>query len=175
MRILFLTILVTSFSCTHKLNKNTQFKSNPLIEKQNVFSYKSSLSLIERVAECANAVSKDKTFKDEIMKKCNFDYTQDKGKHVFERMVNHHCVIRSYKTRNPWSKVNATTYKSNDVDLYLNMRKKRTLAQWVGTTHHECSHNYGYSHGDNNPKGKQNSVPYWLGALAEQRAKVVCE
>jgi hypothetical protein len=40
----------------------------------------------------------------------------------------------------------------------------------VNTALHECSHLAGYTHGDNSPVGKENSVPYWVGSKAEEVA-----
>lgn len=79
--------------------------------------------------------------------------------------------VRTYRTKNPFSAAIATTYASDRENLYLNTRKNpRSLGQMVNTLCHESSHLNGFSHGDNNPKGKELSVPYFLGDLCEKYA-----
>ena len=138
------------------------------------FTYKSSLSIIKSTSECANKVISSPQFSDQMLAKKSFDSSEDSGEIVYNKMINHVAVIRSYKPTNPFSKVLATTYKSNRVDLYLNMRKKRSVHEWSGTACHELSHLVGYSHGDNSNVGKENTVPYWVGSLATKIAKKIC-
>lgn len=77
--------------------------------------------------------------------------------------------ISTYRTRSPWSKVLATTYASDRSTLYLNLRKNpRPMPEMVNTVIHEGLHLAGFSHGDNSPAGKQDSVNYRVGAIAEK-------
>lgn len=158
---------------------NTEVTEPVQVEKPyepvTVFTYKSSLTWVKKVNECANKIVNDKEFQAELLAKEKFDYSGDSGEVVLGKLLNHKCVIRTYKTKSPWTRVVATTYRSNKTDLYLNRRKSRTIAQWSGTSIHECSHNFGYSHGDNSSAGKQQSVPYWIGYAAERHAKRICQ
>ena len=146
-----------------------------VVEQKKVFSFKSSLSWVEKATDCANIVINDKDFQDEAVAKTSFDYSEDDGEKVLNKLLSHHCVARTYKTKNPWSKAVATTYRSNTEDMYFNRRKKRSIFAWVGTSCHECLHNVGYSHGDNSSVGKENSVNYWYGSLCTTHAKRLCK
>ena len=167
--ITYTLILLFLFSCTElKISSQT-----PKTKK--IFSYNSQYPWVLEVRNCANNIANDKGFQKELAAKKSFDYTDDNGLKVLDKMLSKKCVIRTYKTRNPWSSVYATTFRTNRRDLYLNRRKTRSISSWVGTSHHECSHLYGYSHGDNSRAGKGNSVPYWIGALATRYAKKICK
>jgi prolyl-tRNA editing enzyme YbaK/EbsC (Cys-tRNA(Pro) deacylase) len=55
---------------------------------------------------------------------------------------------------------------------YFNKHKlERKKCSMVNTLVHEYMHFIGYSHGDNSPVGKENSVPYYFG----NRAQELCE
>lgn len=110
------------------------------------------------------------SFKVELARVEKFDYTQDSGRDVLRKLSEHpQCVIRTYATKNPFSKVIATTYSANNVDLYFNLRKNpRPVASMINTAVHECSHLFGYSHGSNSNVGKENSVPYKIGVIAQK-------
>lgn len=144
------------------------------IESVKVFSFRSSLNLIKNVNECANKVVNDKEFQEELKSVERFDFSNASGETVLNKLLNHKCVIQSYKTKNPFSKVLATTYINNKTDVYLNMRKYQTIEAWSGTSIHECSHNFGFSHGNNSSAGKQNSVPYFIGFLGQRHAERIC-
>lgn len=79
--------------------------------------------------------------------------------------------VRTYRTKNPFSAAIATTYASDRENLYLNTRKNpRDIPSMVNTLFHESSHLNGFGHGDNNPKGKELSVPYYFGAIGQKYA-----
>lgn len=175
-----LLLLAVLSSCATQLSKtkpgelkpiDTITPSAPVV----VFAYKSSLSWVQKVNECANMVVNDKGFQGDLIAVEKFDYSGDTGAVVLEKLLNHRCVIRTYKTPNPWSKVYATTYNNNNIDLYLNRRKVQDVYGWSGTAIHECTHNFGYSHGDNSRVGKENSVPYWVGYTAAKHARRICQ
>lgn len=173
--ILSLFIFIQSCSVVKKTTVTTIVTNDTQSETLSVFSYKSSLAWVSEVSKCANSVTNDIGFQNELRKRLWFDYTKDSGEMVWRSLRAHKCVIRTYKPWNVFSKVVATTYTNNNIDLYLNIRRNRSVIEWVGTAHHECSHNYGYSHGDNSRIGKENSVPYWIGSLAQKYAEKICK
>ena len=76
----------------------------------------------------------------------------------------------AWKPFNPWTSAIATTFKNKPGKIFINLRKiqQRSVEDYVNTITHEVTHILGYSHGSNSPKGKENSVPYWLGNKAEE-------
>ena len=123
-------------------------------------------------AKIANCVIENKDFQKELKSKEKFDYSEKNGSQVLSDLLKGDCNIRTYRTRWPWSKVNATTYSSDKKNLYLNTRKNRSIKNWVNTVIHECLHLVDYSHGSNNSSGKDNSVNYWVGKLSEKYYEV---
>lgn len=70
--------------------------------------------------------------------------------------------IKTYHKR--FSRALAYTYKGSDV-IHINTAKiDRSFSSISGTFAHEIMHCYGYGHGNNSRKGKQNSPPYWVGS-----------
>jgi hypothetical protein len=112
-------------------------------------------------------------FYNTINQKSDWSYTKDQGAKVARvlreesQQAFHHddVEIRPYRTRLPWSSVIGY---SDGENIYINMRKIDSLdvSDYVGNLVHEFCHHAGYGHGDNSPKGKQNSVPYYCGDLA---------
>lgn len=141
----------------------------PVESNLNLFESKTSLTWLKEVAIKANCVLNHPKTQEAISKVTKFDYSNENGVDVLLKMQAHKAVIRSYKTSNPWSKVIATTYTSNRIDMYFNTRNNpRAMAKMVNTACHEKTHLVGYSHGNNSSVGKQNSVPYYVGKLCEQ-------
>lgn len=99
----------------------------------------------------------------------SFTHTTDKPIWVSAKIrsgvLHNEIAVLEYKTWNPWS---AAIGYSDGQDIYVNIRKIPSLSvlDYVGNFVHEFCHHIGYGHGNNSPKGKQNSVPYWCGTLA---------
>lgn len=107
-----------------------------------------------------------------INRKSDWSYTKDEPAKIARVLWEEarqavDIEIIPYKTRWPFSKVIGY---SDGTALYINMRKINTLrtVDYVGNLVHEFCHHAGYQHGNNSPTGKQNSVPYWCGSLAEE-------
>lgn len=119
-----------------------------------------------------------------ILEMNKFDFTTHTPEQVFnhiasnvhafdqnqpERIVTPRIIVAPWKPMNPWSRAIATTFKSEPGVIYMNARivNSRTVNEIKNTLVHEFCHTpCGYGHGSNSPKGKQNSVPYWLGGKA---------
>src|SRR5690606_6408582 len=90
----------------------------PRHEVHDVYDYVSSLQWVKKLSEASNCTLKKKSFKDRVESVLSFDYSNDNGKQVYSKLVAHKCTARTYRTKNPWSSVIATTYSSNKKDFY---------------------------------------------------------
>lgn len=112
-----------------------------------------------------------------ILSQSKFTHTDKTPEQVFNHIASHHyemfATIKPWKPFNPWTSAIATTFKNKPGEIYINVRKinQRSVADYVNTLVHETGHILGYSHGSNSPKGKGDSLPYWLGQKAEEWAR----
>lgn len=140
------------------------------------YSVKSTLSWLAEVGKVANCVVKQPDFIKEVSEHKQFDYTSDSSKTVAEKMAKFTPVILTTYTKNCSSAIAYRNVGSNIV--YFNLGKNcklqrlnpRAMKYMINTAIHERLHVVGYGHGDNNSKGKGNSVPYGVGDLAEKYA-----
>jgi hypothetical protein len=133
------------------------------------FSARSSLPYIQDVSIVANCVTKHPEFLKEVAAQARFDFTKDSPKMVAEKIGQGTPVILStYKK----SFTKSIAYRNvGDNVLYFNTTKNpRAMRFMVNTAVHEFSHVIGYGHGSNSSKGKDLSVPYKLGQIAENYA-----
>lgn len=165
-------ILLFLLSCAAVPEKKSQ---EPILSpiKATYFLYKSSLSWPPKTAEAANCVVNTVDFKKGVESKEFFTYTEDSPSQVYKNIIKKNATIRTYKTKWPFSKAIATTYKSDRENVYFNRRKNpRKMPNMVNTACHEWTHLGGYSHGSNNKSEnwnlKKDSVPYWVGSLCEK-------
>jgi hypothetical protein len=130
---------------------------------------KSSLPWMKSLGATAECVINNADFQKEVSAIEKFDYSTRKGKQVVADLAAMKGVeISTYKTKNPFSKTIAYTYGGAKT-IYFNTRKNpRDFKEMVNTVVHEASHIVGYGHGNNSSVGKQKSVPYWVGAIAEK-------
>lgn len=125
--------------------------------------------------DCAHKVINSDLFRDKIKAIDHFDYapTTVNGKSVLDRLNTAKTVsVRTYYKR--WGKTVAYTYYDAG-EIYINRRKIVDIFTLVNTFVHETTHIIGFSHGDNSPVGKENSVPYFVGDVAESIAKELCK
>jgi hypothetical protein len=109
-------------------------------------------------------------FKGDIVRKKEFDFTEDKLDQILNRLE---MKIRlKVSTFEPNERQMVTLAYHNGGTAYFNQLKlERNDCQLINTLVHEYMHFVGYSHGDNSPVGKENSVPYYFG----NRAQELCE
>ena len=114
------------------------------------------------VAIKANCVLKREEFLNEVKLYPKFTHTNNTSSKVAEDLrALPEIKVATYKSKNPFTKAVATTYPKEKNKIYLNLRHNpRPVDDMVATLCHESTHVLGYSHGDNNPAGKENSVPY---------------
>jgi ssRNA-specific RNase YbeY (16S rRNA maturation enzyme) len=99
-----------------------------------------------------------------------FTFTSEKGEEISKKLRSNNfpTPVISYKSKNPWSASLAYTTPAEKV-IYLNLRNiNRSQESIAETVIHEWTHLKGYSHGDNYPKGKEDSVPYKVARLARE-------
>lgn len=131
---------------------------------------KSSLAWVSELADKTKCVLLSNDFQNELKSIQNFDMSEANGAQVLGKMLSTESNISTYTSKNPFSSAIATTYQ-NDNTLYLNTRKNpRSMPQMINTICHEHSHVAGFSHGDNSPKGKEKTVPYFIGDLCEKHS-----
>ncbi len=118
----------------------------------------------------SNCVLNHPDFKKRVEAIDKFDYSDLNGVQVYAAYSNGSRVgLRVYKSKNPWSKAIATTYGNDKEFFYLNTRKNpRDYGSMVNTSLHEAGHLKGFSHGDNSSVGKENSVNYKVGSIAQE-------
>jgi hypothetical protein len=140
-------------------------------EKKVIFTAKSTLQWVKDLADVANCVAGNEAFYQEIAAFPDYDFTDMSSLDVANAYRNMKPIdIRTY-----WyfmKSVIATTYTTNETSIYLNTRSNpRPMPEMINTTFHEGGHLIGFSHGDNKPFGKENSVNYRVGSIAVKYAE----
>ena len=132
---------------------------------------------VEVACEKANALLKDGAFLAFLhdSKPEGFEFTGTElitGRDVAEKIVRSEIesAICSYTPR--WYQFvqrNVLAYVSHgDTVIYINTwNLARSVESIAGTLVHEYTHVIGYEHGNNSSKGKQDSIPYWMGSAAK--------
>lgn len=134
------------------------------------FTTSSQLAWVNDLVKTANCVSNNQKYIDEVKAHKQFDYTDKTSSEVAELLGSDKIAkVSTYRTKNPVSKAIATTFAGDKDTVYLNTRRNpRDMKDMVNTLFHERFHLLGFSHGDNSPVGKENSVNYGAGAMAEK-------
>lgn len=130
---------------------------------------------LSKSIDCAHKIINSDLFRNQIKAIKQFDYapTTTNGAMVLDRLNTAKTVsVRMYYKR--FGSAIAYTYY-DAAEIYLNTKWKRPISEIVNTLVHESTHTVGYSHGDNYAAGKQNSIPYKLGDVAESVAKELCK
>jgi hypothetical protein len=135
---------------------------------------------LHRAASLAESILNNPEFHAEIVKESHFSYTDHTPFKVLHKIRveieakngrrNELVSVDTYRPAWPWSAAIAKTVKGR---ISLNERKIPSMSEleYVGTLVHEFMHVIGYGHGNNSPKGKEQSVPYRVGKLAYLFAK----
>lgn len=139
-----------------------------------IFTTSSSLQWMKDLAKSADCVIRNEQFLKEVELFPKYTHTTKTPKEVADSLRAPKPVILStYRTKNPLSKVIATTYNNDRTHVYFNLRKNpRAIKGMLNTSIHEKTHLLGHSHGDNSSIGKGDSVPYRLGKIAEKYSEI---
>lgn len=177
MKLFFVLSLLVLTSCSQVQTRDVgPFPGSQSIEilkpspaRSDVFRTASSIKLIQDSVRVANCVVRSEDFLQEISRFPKYDFTTLSPGAVADAYRSIKPIqVSSYQTRNPFSKVLATTYSTDRETLYINTRKfPRSLPSVVNTIIHEAGHLINFSHGNNSSVGKENSVNYRVGSIAE--------
>lgn len=112
-----------------------------------------------------------------IKKEPYFSHTKLTSKQVYDQIKAHlekgqAIEVRLYKPF--WWRSKAIAYTKGKNVIFINQYKlnERSATEYANTLVHEYLHIVGFGHGNNNPKGKEQSVPYRVGQLAEDYASL---
>lgn len=168
-KLILASFLISSCSTNKNIESPVESPSEATSPKT-VFISKSRLEWLIEAARISNCVIGKKDFLDEVENFKGYTYTDKTPEQIVYVFKNPSTVyLSSYKTTNPFSSVVATTYSNDKENIYFNLRKNpRTKKAHVNTVIHEALHLWGFSHGDNYSKGKENSVNYKVGEIAEK-------
>jgi hypothetical protein len=170
--VLTAALVVLAYACATEKAKQAKEPSPDVIatlpgESRNVFIARSSLDYIKKVASVTNCVIKNEDFLKEVESFPKYTFTTKTPKEVADSLRNMKTVtLSTFQTKNPFSAAIASTINGT---VYFNTRRNpRTMNEMLNTSIHEGLHVNGYSHGDNFPKGKEDSVNYRVGMIAEK-------
>ena len=125
---------------------------------------------LDRYMPRANDFFRMVLFKGDIIKRTTFDFTEDNLEQILRRLEDKSRLKVS--TFEPSSKQMMTiAYHKGGTAYFNEFKLHRKSCSQINTLVHEYMHFVGYSHGDNSPEGKENSVPYYFG----NRAQELCE
>lgn len=142
------------------------------------FINETQLTKIQRACDLADIFLHD--FLGIIKQESHFTYTNMTVNQVYTTIKEGldrkpRFKVRLYTSKWPWSKaIGYTTKGSSTIFLNSRMLDSRTVYDYVNTLTHESLHLKelgGFSHGSNSPRGKEQSVPYRIGQLAEEFSK----
>ncbi len=168
MRNLILLLLLVSCANIVPKTSTTTTTINPPISPSSRYINSTSYAWLDEAVRVADCVTDNSAFVAEVYDIPSFYYTSDLGKDVAKNLVKKDSIhIYTYKSKNPFSKVNA--YRGSNGSVYFNLRNNpRDLKDMVNTVIHERLHIW-YSH-NGNYRTTQNllSVPYKVGDISEK-------
>lgn len=127
----------------------------------------------EKSVNCANKLIHLDEFKSRVLA-ATYEQTNDNSFEVLAKVEQAKLTqVKPIWPKNPFSKMVAVVYP-NDPAIYFNARKSRPVPSMAASAVHELSHKLGYKHKGNSPKGNEKTVPYALGAIAEELARKHC-
>lgn len=106
-----------------------------------------------------------------ILKRNSFDYCDETpleiAKHI-KYAAGCDTLFINIKTYRPWWYFSKALGMTVGNTISLNSRRFPMKFEFlVSLLLHECCHVISYSHGNNSPTGKENSVPYYANAVVE--------
>lgn len=160
--------LTISMIC-QRLRKKTQKKA-VIADLSRFVIDKLAPQEVDRFAPRANEFFKLILFKPDILGKEKFSFSKESLSEVVERLRSPKFMrLRTFDGSD--SNGHVFAYQSEGA-AYLNRdRLNRKECSLINTLVHEYMHFVGYSHGDNSPEGKGESIPYYFG----DRAQELCE
>ncbi len=145
-----------------------------------MFIYKGKNKKIIEAVEQANSFELLGFVAEDIRIYTQFDMSNTRNEHIADELEmflhRNDIEIVTYKPKWRWSKAYGYFSPNKPNTIHLNQYKlNRSIASFVGTFFHELTHMtdnadkyYSYGHGDNNPKGKEHTAPYFIGNSASE-------
>jgi hypothetical protein len=167
MRVLILVLLA---SCATKTAPPPTVVTIERPREDKFYTHRSE-QWVKDLVSVANCVMNLPEFWAEVEVYPKFTFTSDDSKLVSARLRHLPAhEVKLYMTKNPLSSAIAYVVPSRPHEVNLNTRKHpREMSAMVATITHEYSHPE-YGHGDNSPKGKEDSVPYAIGRIAQKHS-----
>jgi hypothetical protein len=138
-------------------------------QERDITYTKSQLQFIKEAVDCANLIVKTDQFKASVLNS-TYEQTTDTAQEIFIVMTSGAVSeVKPIYPKNRFTAMTATTF-ANDPAIYLNARRARTKALWVGSVLHERSHKVGYRHNGNSRAGNEKTVPYRMTEIGEKLA-----
>lgn len=122
---------------------------------------------VDKIGPRANDFFRMVIFKPSILGKTQFDFNQLSFENIIERMKNPRFMKLRTFTPSP-ENMKVVAYHSGGTAFLNSYKTERNECSMINTLVHEYMHYIGFSHGDNSPEGKENSVPYFFGKRAEE-------
>jgi hypothetical protein len=144
-----------------------------------MFKYEGSNLKIKKAVEISNDQELFENLYECIEDAENLDMTNASGNHIAQSMrefiKENDISINVYYPKWKWSKAIGYFSVNNPTTININGYKlNRSIASFIGNFYHELTHMvsahdnfYSYDHGSNNPTGKQNTAPYFVGRNAK--------
>lgn len=133
----------------------------------------SSKSWMNGLGDVAECVKNNDAFLKEVGSFKKYDLTTKTPSQV-EQMVRSSSLSIELTTYTPWNMFSkAISYRNTGSNVvYFNTRKNpRPIPEMVNTLIHEWLHVVGFDHGNNYAAGKENTVNYAVGSMAEKYVK----
>ena len=131
------------------------------------FSVKSTLPYLAETAKVAECVIHNEEFLKEVGAHKQFDYTKLTSPEVEKQLRTYKPIIlSSYSKR--FTKAIAYRNTGDNVVYFNTYKNPRGMKEMVNTCIHEWAHVQDFGHGGNSSVGKDNSVNYGVGLIAEK-------
>ena len=146
-----------------------------------MFKYEGNIEQVRDAAKKANDLLNNDNFINSIKAKSHFDMATCNGLRIVQN-INFHknaplsvIVVKTYKSKNPFSSAYGYFSPSKPDHVFLNTRKlNRSIGSITSSLIHEMIHYLDYKdpihsfgHGENDPIGKNNTAPYWIDNVAQ--------
>lgn len=139
-----------------------------------------NFNTVKEAVMMANEILRDDSFYERIALHPYFDHANVSPATV-ARLMRESAFSMSvdlYYALSPIQNIDGFDDKDNPFIIHMNVWKiDRSPESMCNTLIHACVHavnayydEYDFSHGDNTYTGKENTAPYWIGALAQQMA-----
>ncbi len=125
---------------------------------------------LDRFMPRANDFFRMVLFKGDIIKLKKFDFTDDELPEILMQLQQK-VKLRVATFEPKQDQMVTIAYHQGGTAYFNTLKLERSACSLINTLVHEYMHFAGYSHGDNSPVGKENSVPYYFG----NRAQELCE